>query len=380
MNTKQYEPLYKIKSNDKIYSWQIEIIEISNNYCIIYRKNGYIDGKKALHKSEVKEGKQNRTVIQQAEQICNKKYNDKIKEGYKTKIPNNNILEPVYKNDIRPMLAQNYEKHSKKILYPCYVQPKLDGFRCLAYYDINENNIILITRTGSIINNFKTIRIELKKIFEINPDIIIDGEIYSDELTFQEIVGYVHLKDINENNMKNIHKIKYHIFDYYDTKYNNNFHIRFIRMKSMFDKNKGINNLELVKTYLIEKKDEINKYMEEFIKDNYEGIMIRNYESKYEKGKRSYGLQKYKNFYEAEYEIIGAKEAEGNDKGTVIWICKNENGKEFSVRPKGLREERKKYYDNYDNYIGKKLTVIYQELTNDNIPRFPVGKSIRENY
>ena len=36
--------------------------------------------------------------------------------------------------------------------------------------------------------------------------------------------------------------------------------------------------------------------------------------------------------------------------------------------------------DNGDKYIGKKLTVIYQELTEDGKPRFPVGKAIRDGY
>lgn len=381
---KQYQPLYILKTNGKIYNWHIEIKQINNNYCLIHTSNGYIDGKKVLHEKEVREGKQKRTVLQQAEQICDKKFNDKIKEGYKDIIPdigNESVDNTINKNTIRPMLAQNYDKHSKKIVYPCYVQPKLDGFRCLAYYDKTDNKVHLMTRTGTIINHFISIREDLKKFFETYPDIIIDGEIYSDDLTFQDIVGFVHLKDMNETKMEIMNEIKYHIFDYYDTTNDSeNFNTRLKIMKSLFKKNKVKKNIKLVSTYSIEKQEEIKEYMEEFLKQNYEGIIIRNYESKYEKGKRSYGLQKYKNFFEAEYEIIGAKEAEGNDKGTVIWVCINEDGKEFSVRPKGTREERKKYYDNHQNYIGKKLTVIYQEFTNDNLPRFPVGKAIRENY
>jgi DNA ligase-1 len=81
---------------------------------------------------------------------------------------------------------------------------------------------------------------------------------------------------------------------------------------------------------------------------------------------------------ENEFEIIGFHEGEGDDIGTVIWECKIDDLKIFSVKPKGSREIRRDYFLNAANYIGKKLTVIYQEMTADGIPRFPVGKEIRD--
>jgi DNA ligase-1 len=39
---------------------------------------------------------------------------------------------------------------------------------------------------------------------------------------------------------------------------------------------------------------------------------------------------------------------------------------------------RTDFYKNAAKYIGKKLTVKYQELTKDGIPRFPVGIAIRD--
>ena len=67
------------------------------------------------------------------------------------------------------------------------------------------------------------------------------------------------------------------------------------------------------------------------------------------------------------------------DKGCVIWECKTENDQRFSVRPRGTVLERQGYFQNGDDWIGSKLTVRYQELTDDGIPRFPVGITIR-NY
>jgi DNA ligase-1 len=93
-------------------------------------------------------------------------------------------------------------------------------------------------------------------------------------------------------------------------------------------------------------------------------------------------LQKYKEFFENEYEICGFREAEGRDKGTVIWFCRlpNDTGSVFSVRPRGTLEMRRTWFLKGDDYIGKKLTVIYQELSEYGVPRFPVGKCIRDEY
>ena len=65
-------------------------------------------------------------------------------------------------------------------------------------------------------------------------------------------------------------------------------------------------------------------------------------------------------------------------KGLVIWECITKFGKSFHVRPKGTFEERRKLFQNGSKYIGLLLTVIFQEYSADGIPRFPVGKSIRD--
>ena len=80
-----------------------------------------------------------------------------------------------------------------------------------------------------------------------------------------------------------------------------------------------------------------------------------------------------------EFTIIDFTEGEGDEKGLIIFICETPDKKEFSVRPRGTREEREKLFLEGDYLIGQKLTVIFQEYSSDNIPRFPVGKSIRHD-
>ena len=150
---------------------------------------------------------------------------------------------------------------------------------------------------------------------------------------------------------------------------------RLISLQKLFKKK--YNNLILTDTFDCKTQEDIKKYHTEFVKDGYEGVILRNIKAPYEIGKRSKHLQKYKEFMDDEFKIIGFKEGVGGSKGTVIWLCETTDGKPFSVRPKGTTSERKKLYENGNKYIGKMLTVIFQEYTDDGIPRFPVGKAIR---
>ena len=77
-------------------------------------------------------------------------------------------------------------------------------------------------------------------------------------------------------------------------------------------------------------------------------------------------------------EVVDYKEGEGLEEGCVLWVCKTPEGKLFSCRPRGTREDRVELFKNGDKYVGKKLTVRFQELTNDKVPRFPVGITFRD--
>jgi DNA ligase-1 len=136
--------------------------------------------------------------------------------------------------------------------------------------------------------------------------------------------------------------------------------------------------IRFVDTYFVHTHDQFYDKFKGFILDGYEGAMLRNTEGVYRQNYRSADLQKYKEFQEDEYDIVGFTQGDGRDEGTVIWICITEQGRRFSVRPKGSVEYRRELYENAGRYVGKRLTVIFQELTEFGVPRFPVGKCVRE--
>jgi DNA ligase-1 len=75
---------------------------------------------------------------------------------------------------------------------------------------------------------------------------------------------------------------------------------------------------------------------------------------------------------------VGFKEGDGVEKGCVLWRCATVEGLEFDCRPRGSREERAELYRRGATYVGKPLTVRFQEWTDDKVPRFPVGITIRD--
>ena len=122
-------------------------------------------------------------------------------------------------------------------------------------------------------------------------------------------------------------------------------------------------------------KEEYNNYL----KLGYEGMMIRNTESLYQE-KRSYDLQKFKPFEDDEFPIVGIEEGRGKLRGHVAaFVCEGKDGNTFKAKLDGNTSFLKECFNNSGLWEGKKLTVRYQGLTTKSgVPRFPVGKSIRD--
>jgi DNA ligase-1 len=140
----------------------------------------------------------------------------------------------------------------------------------------------------------------------------------------------------------------------------------------------GAKYLSLVENITVDNETQIHEAQRKFVEEGYEGAMVRNLLGTYAIGKRSANLQKVKTFLDGEYLIVGFTQGTGGETGCIIWECHTPAGQPFRVRPRGTQEDRKVLFQNGSDYIGKKLTVRYQELTDDGVPRFPVGITIRD--
>jgi len=377
--------IYGIEKNGKTKIWTGRIY--SNGIVAkAEMEYGQIDGKKQITEREYSVGKNigkknETTALEQCIAETKKKWQDKIdKESYS--LNQSGELE-IENSKVFPMLAHIYDPCNTKnkknnIEFPCYVQPKLDGLRCIMY--LQDSEVVAQSRTGGYFVTMEHICSQLKTLFIKTPGLILDGELYTNEIPFQQLAGLIKKKKINElteEERTKINYIKYHVYDVVNDK---PFVERYAYIYRTIPKLNPNSNIEVVPTQLINSVDQFKELFSEYIGDGYEGIMLRNINGKYVQNYRSYDLQKYKDFDEAEYTIVGFEEGKGRDKGTVIWICKNQEGLEFNARPMGTLAYRKECFDNAHLYMNKQLTVLYQGLSEYNIPRFPRGKAIREGY
>ena len=154
---------------------------------------------------------------------------------------NNNLNDNI--NNFQPMIPSSFEKHSKKIIYPAYLQPKLDGFRMYAMYINNE--LKLLSRQNKEIFHLNHLKNDIEKILAKNKNYILDGELTIDGLCLHDLKSILFKKTIEDNNK--ILKIKYNIFDLID---NNNFGLKFFeRLKVIKSIVKKSLNILLVKTF-----------------------------------------------------------------------------------------------------------------------------------
>lgn len=358
--------LSSFDKNNKLKIWAISVID-QNEFATLIITHGYKDCKMVETNINITEGKNigkknETTYLEQAIKEAQSRIEKKLKEGYIEESNNTTI-----KETLLPMLAQEYKKHKSKIKFPCFVQPKLDGYRMI-YNPVSDQ---MLTRSGKhfTILNDSDLHKELKLL---NLKFPVDGELYAhQELTFEEY-GVLRKKSLTEKDNEVLEKIEFNIYDVICDK-------EFEKRLDILQKLNPKFKVKIVPTYKCETEQDIEKYHEKFLKEGYEGTMIRNLHGKYQCKFRSYDLLKYKNFNDSEFEIVGfSKETDttGNNQNLIVWTCKTEKGLEFDVQSKGTRLERQKLYNDAKMYIGKKLWVQYFGLTNQGVPRFP--KTMRE--
>lgn len=375
--------LYKINNKGKIYQWDIKIVEKNDGTYDLVSQNGEKEGKKVVHTRNIPKGKASRTVLEQAVLEAESKRNAKIKkEGYTENLKD--LSDPKKRIIIRPMLAHKYDINkkttgrSKTINFPCAIQRKYDGLRMLSHK--NGKDIVMESRKAVIFNNFHKLRANLKKIFKkLSGNFYLDGELYTNDLSFEEISGLSRKLEggLTEEEEKKINLIHYYVYDCFDL---DNMELTFKERNALLQSLPKVKYVNIVETYNAENKEEVREFQKKFVEEGYEGTMLRNYDSTYQLNKRTKDLQKYKDFMEDEFKIIGFTDGEGSEKGQVIWKCVTKEGKEFNVVPIGTREYRKKLFKEAEKHIGKQLTVIFFGYTEKGIPRIAKGKDIREGY
>ena len=400
-----WDPLYTRDPHDNILVWKIWA---QND--VVYRTYGRLDGKlREPVGRTIKATALEQSPEKQASLYAQRAWLKKIKSGYsvgdsgdsaefKESAPR--LLDapgkPATSSLVFPMYASHYKKTDHclhkhlELTQGAYIQPKLDGVRCVATRGF-DGTAILTSRTGKRFPWFQQIcRDTATLLSRLPPSYLgLDGEIYSPTIR----KGGRLLRDGAERfaasgGAANIHRkepcpyedqLFFYVFDCIDRGGAIQQTERFETLDTIFDE-KELEKVKRVPTHIIYSPEEATEYHDQFVATGFEGAVLRSKTLQYTPQRRSLKMRKYKQFDTSEFMIIGAKPGEGTEKGAVVWICSQKEGLTFDCRPAATISDRRAQFEEWPKYVGWLLTVKYQGLSAAKIPRFPVGLGIRHEF
>ena len=341
-----YPPIYRQGSRGETRLWKIE--RDGSSYRI---HSGVKNGKLAATGWTAAEGKQGRDDLEQARFEIDSAYTFHLKREYHEL--EDEIGTPRF---FKPMLAREYDTFA-----PGYAQPKLDGIRCVARAEG------LFTRQGRPISGAPHIHEHLAPLFDADPDLILDGELYNHALKddFNAIVSMVRRKSPGQEHLeKSRELVQFHVYDLPSSA--QEFGERSTALKQLIESLHG-NVVQFVPTEEIAGQERFDALHGLWLEQGYEGSMWRA-DAPYEQ-KRSKVLRKRKDFQDEEFECLEILEGDGNWVGLAkSVICKLPDGRTFGATIRGNKERAKELLEE----AHKVVTVRYFHLTPDGIPRFPV--------
>jgi len=284
----------------------------------------------------------------------------------------------------KPMLA--YPVSAKPINYEdkIFMQPKLDGVRCVIQYDSDPNNLYhpkhlrvqAFSRTGKVWKNIDHILFNLYPWFILNPNAVLDGELYNHDLRddFNKIISLVRKsKPTDQDRLEAEELTQFHCYDIIDETMSYSDRQRFIYQT--VPRNHCVFH---VPTRRVFSEDQAQIIHRQNLNDGYEGSILRtndNYACK-----RSHNLRKFKDFHDTEALITGWVEGKGKRIGTIgKFLAVDSEGNEFGMP---VMDKFKKLQDNFEqmkSWVGKEATFTYFERTKANSYRHPLFKALR-NY
>jgi hypothetical protein len=304
----------------------------------------------------------------------------------------------------------NKVKNWRHVKYPCAIQPKLDGTMFVVVYHPHFG-IDSYSRGRENYEGQEHILDELLPVLKKYPGLHLVGELWKKGYGLQDISGSSR-RQLDSKIKEAAIKLDFNVFDCFYLHKEQTFEDRHANLDDLFmdledynKQNKVETHVKLIETYTAKNKEQLLARYEEFLADNLEGAVIRNWDSLYEPGldkeKRSYTTLKLKPRPDAEWPVIGFKDGNGKESGAVIWICaENDEGvqlrtgnllplaerKQFSVTPNMDYETRQIIFNKLsmdkklfsEKIESKLLTINYSILSKDYLPQQPKAIRFRE--
>lgn len=366
------KPLYRVASDGrKIVIWSVGVSGTS--YIVT---TGYLGGKQQTFIKEVSHIANSDTLEEQTQREAESLWNLKSKDMYPSieEARKAHSEKSLSLGGYKPMLAQLFDptKKLKFSLTGAFIQPKLDGKRVTARKVDGE--VTMYARSGALHTTTPHLNDQLALVMKDGE--IFDGEVYVHEDDFENLMSATQ----STVNMKDTSDLQYYIYDFPRighlqelAPYKNRLDV----FQDRFDDNLP-DNLVATPTTEINSLEDIKAFHLEVVGDGYEGAMLRDPMAPYE-NKRSYHLLKVKHYQDAEYEITGVNEGKGKLKGHAgSFTCRTPDGQLFDVKLAGETSNLIRYLDHPEEVVGKMLNVKFFSLTKKGIPRFPIGRFIKD--
>ena len=281
----------------------------------------------------------------------------------------------------KPMLAHKFDNKRVDWSKPVFIQPKLDGIRCIMTADG------CYSRNGKKFMNVQHLYTKaIKDLFKVNPLLVIDGELYNHDLrdNFEKIVSLVRKQKPTSDDRKEARKlIQYHVYDFvmaYKGKLDliesdmNRYEKRMHQLVCSDMYGKHIRYVPARGVHSLDKAKEIHN---DFLQQGYEGSILR-LDGPYKCG-RSYDLMKFKDFSDTEAKIVSWVEGKGKRRGTIgKFIAVDSDGIRFGMPVMDNFKYLQKNFKNMQDWVGKTATFTYFERTRAGSYRHPLFKAIRD--
>lgn len=363
--------LYKESAVGNTMVWQVGY-NSSNNKIIM--AHGILGGVIQIDKVDVELNASGRNLQQQALVLARSKYQNKVKNYYRES------LERIDRStkELEPMLAEKYNPEGKTNVtsLPVCVQAKLDGVRAIISF--TDNVVTIRSRKNTCYPHLTHLKLILSQLFLSLPEAtVLDGELYNHDMSFEELTSAVKTeRRVPERNKD----IKFFMFDamFKDTSipYTRRHKILSDALSTL-DPERIDDKVQLLPFHMVGTHAEIDSYLQHFLEEGYEGLMIRYPHGLY-KNKRTKDLLKYKQFIDEEGIVVEVYGGKGRDEKLALLVVRDSEGNLLHSKPAFTFDTRRKWYEDPSLILGKVVTFRYANRTNKGCCRFIVVVAVRD--
>lgn len=331
--------------------------------------------------------KSKNTYSQQALVNLRSKWTDRIKRKWLEIAPHQStqsiVRELKEMVNTLPMLLKQYNP-AYITHWPVIAQPKLNGFRCMAY--LSDDTVELRTRSNAKYYYLNGIRSALLPILRALPSgAVIDGELYAHGLPRNLISSQLRMSTntaVQRTLPDNENAISYCMFDLNIDQAQYERTMTLVRLFNQY----ATGNLVMVNSWLCHSYEEVYDLYYAMVQDGYEGLVVRCLKDKkgmpckYKPDSRPNTAMKLKFWSEEEVRIIDVCESESGshrEKDSAMLVV-DYHGNSIKIRA-GSYEDRKRWLANPSEIVGRIITMRYETVNEETgLPQQPTMVAFRD--